>query len=128
MNLLLDTHTFLWWLTDSDQLSANARAAITAAGNDANLSAASMWEIGIKYSLGRLPLPDLPRRYIPRQLHRNNIASLPITDAHALAVADLPSHHKDPFDRLLIAQAQHESLVLVTRDTVVAQYDVNILW
>lgn len=124
MNLLLDTHVFLWAIDDSPHLSPAARAAITDGHNVVYVSAASAWEIGIKRGLGKLNIP--PGDYMEEvRLHR--FTPLDITSEHALAVETLPPHHKDPFDRLLIAQAQEERLTIVTRDQRVALYDVRVI-
>ena len=92
------------------------------------LSAASSWEIAIKVAVGKLQLPDAPARYIPNRMAALDIIGLPVEHAHALKVFDLPRYHRDPFDRILIAQAQAESLTLLTADPAVAAYDVEILW
>ena len=124
MNLLLDTHVFLWAIDDSPHLSPAARAAITDGHNVVYVSAASAWEIAIKRGLGKLNIP--PGDYMEEvRLHR--FTPLDITSEHALAVETLPPHHKDPFDRLLIAQAQEERLTIVTRDQRVALYDVRVI-
>jgi PIN domain nuclease of toxin-antitoxin system len=123
MNLLLDSHAFLWWCADSPTLGQAARDAIAAPANRVHLSAASVWEIGIKAALGRLDIPEPPSRAAAR----NGFSPLAITFAHAEAAAALPPHHRDPFDRLLIAQAMGEGLVLVTRDAVFGAYGVAVL-
>jgi PIN domain nuclease of toxin-antitoxin system len=128
VNLLLDTHAFLWWIVDDPQLSDTARAFIGDARNILHWSAASSWEVAIKYKLGRLPLPDLPERFLSEELEINRIQSLPIIDAHAFHAGQLPRHHNDPFDRMLIAQARTESLVLLSLDSVFNLYDVAVTW
>lgn len=128
MNILLDTHAFLWWITDDAQLSAAARAAIRDSRNVLHWSTASSWETAIKYGLGRLPLPDEPELFLPQELERNRVTPLPIADKHAFQAGRLPWPHKDPFDRMLIAQAQTESLVLLSCDSVFHLYDVKTLW
>ncbi len=92
------------------------------------LSAASSWEISIKSALGKLPLPEPPAQYVPKRMAAQGIRPLPITHTHALAVSDLPVHHSDPFDRLLIAQAQLEGMVLLTADSAFKPYGVEIVW
>ena len=92
------------------------------------LSAASAWEIAIKYSLGRLELPAPPAEIVPADLARQGVLSLPIRNTHALAVADLPFHHADPFDRLLIAQAKIEDLTILTSDKAFRRYGIKIIW
>ncbi|MEA1967480.1 MAG: type II toxin-antitoxin system VapC family toxin [Thermodesulfobacteriota bacterium] len=128
MKILLDTHAFLWWITDDPQLSKNASALIVNSSNYLYWSSASSWEVAIKYSLGRLPLPDSPSQFIMEELEKNQIESLPITDYHAFSAGMLPLYHKDPFDRMLIAQAINESMILLSCDTVYKYYDVNVCW
>jgi PIN domain nuclease of toxin-antitoxin system len=106
MKVLLDTHTFLWWITDSPRLSARAREVIRGGDNELFFSAASGWEIAIKAQLGRLQLPDDLEQFIVDQLSLNTILVLPIQLRHALHVYTLPQHHRDPFDRMLVAQSQ----------------------
>lgn len=128
MKLLLDTHTFLWWITDDPQLSAPALELIGDSKNNLYWSAASSWEVAIKYALGRLPLPDAPAIFLPAELGKNRIEPLPIVDVHAYQAGLLPRHHQDPFDRMLVAQAQVEALGLISNDPKVRLYDVNIHW
>jgi PIN domain nuclease of toxin-antitoxin system len=128
MRVLLDTHAFLWWITEDRRLSARARKVLADGGNGLLLSAASGWEIAIKASLGRITLPIPIDRFLSEQLHRNGIGTLPIEMSHALHVHVLPLLHRDPFDRLLVAQAQLEKLRILTSDRQVAQYDVETLW
>jgi PIN domain nuclease of toxin-antitoxin system len=124
----LDTHAFLWWITEDRRLSARAREAMTDGGNDLLLSAVSGWEIAIKASLGRITLPIPIDGFLSEQLRRNGIGTLPIEMRHALGVHALPLLHRDPFDRLLVAQAQLEKLRILTSDPQIAQYDVETLW
>jgi PIN domain nuclease of toxin-antitoxin system len=124
----LDTHAFLWWITEDRRLSARAREVMADGGNDLLLSAASGWEIAIKASLGRVSLPIPIDRFLSEQLQRNGIGILPIEMSHALRVHALPLLHRDPFDRLLVAQALLEKLRILTSDRQVAQYDVETLW
>ncbi|MCW5210336.1 type II toxin-antitoxin system VapC family toxin [Desulfobulbus sp. N3] len=128
MNILLDTHAFLWWITDDAQLSETARRLIKDNGNTLYWSAASSWEVGIKYALGRLPLPDAPEIFLAQELAGNQIESLPITDRYAFQAGRLPRHHKDPFDRMLIAQAMTDSLILLSCDSFFDLYDVQVMW
>jgi len=128
MNILLDTHTFLWWITDSRLLSKTAREIMSDGYNILYWSAASSWEIAIKYALGRIPLPDVPERFLPGEFSRNKIDALPITDEHAFRAGQLPLHHRDPFDRMLVAQAQIESLILLSNDQQLTLYDVHVNW
>ena len=128
MKLLLDTHTFLWWIIDDPQLSQKARGLIGNGNNTLYWSAASSWEVSIKYALGRLPLPESPEQFLPAEIEKNRIESLPIIDAHAFGAGQLPHHHRDPFDRMLVAQAQAESLTLLSDDQQLSYYDVEIQW
>jgi PIN domain nuclease of toxin-antitoxin system len=120
MNLLLDTHVLLWWLDDPGQLSEAAVAAIRDGANVVCVSAATAWEIVIKKALGKLDAPD----NLDEVLHECRFTPLPISVAHALAVRSLPLHHRDPFDRMLVAQAHSEGMTVVTRDPKVLQYTV----
>jgi PIN domain nuclease of toxin-antitoxin system len=128
MKLLLDTHTFLWWILDDPQMSAKALDLIGDSRNNLYWSTASSWEVAIKYALGRLPLPDDPTKFLPAELGKNRIESLPIVDAHAFQAGSLPRHHRDPFDRMLVAQAQIESLWLISNDPKINLYNVNAYW
>ena len=128
MNLLLDTHTFLWWIADAPQLSERVRDIIADGHNKLYWSAASSWEIAIKYALGRLTLSEAPEEFILAELARNRIESLPINDFHALRAGQLPHHHRDPFDRMLIAQAQIESLSLLSNDPKCRLYELAMIW
>lgn len=126
--LLLDTHTFLWWCAADMRLSEVARDAIADGNNRVLVSAVSGWEIAIKARLGKLPLPQAPAAFMAAMLARHRFEVLPVSMAHALAEYDLPVHHSDPFDRLLIAQAKHEGLMLVSNDGQIARYEVAWLW
>jgi PIN domain nuclease of toxin-antitoxin system len=128
MKYLLDTHTFLWWITDSELLSDLARNVIREGRNSLLLSAASGWEIAIKVGIGRLDLSDAPEKMIPEQMSLNDIQGLPIHMSHVLHVHSLPRHHRDPFDRLLVAQCQLEQLPIITSDPQISSYDVEIVW
>ena len=125
---LLDTHTWLWWHTRPECLSERVRKIITDPENRVDFSAASAWEIAIKMSIGKLRLPDDPERYVPAQLAVEGFTILPVALAHALRVSSLPPHHPDPFDRLLIAQAQCEELTLLSSDGRLRMYDVPLVW
>ncbi len=127
MRLLLDTHVFLWWIGDDSRLSLSAREAISVAENEVFLSVVSAWEISVKTRLGKLALPSDVDKFLPDQIQRNAMTILPIGLAHALRVARLPLHHRDPFDRMLVAQAQSEKLTLVTADEAIRPYDVSLL-
>ena len=128
MNLLLDTHAFLWWVAASGELSRKARSAIGSARNECFVSVASGWEIAIEVSLGRLRIDGALDRFLPEQLAANGFQPLAIDLKHAARVATLPFHHRDPFDRLLVAQALEEDLAVVTADPVFATYGVNRVW
>ncbi len=122
MKLLLDTHVLLWWLQDPALLSERARDAIEDGENLVFVSAAVAWEIGIKRALGKLQAGDLEEA-----IRENRFLPLPVTVAHALAVEKLPTHHRDPFDRMLVAQAEQDGLTLVSRDSEIQRYPVSHL-
>ncbi|WP_373526624.1 type II toxin-antitoxin system VapC family toxin [Nostoc sp.] len=128
MRALLDTHVFLWWVTDDPQLSSTSRSIIADSGNLLFLSVASVWEIVIKTKSGKLTLPEPVERYIPNRLALNRFESLDTQMIHTLQVAALPNIHRDPFDRILIAQSQVENLPIVTIDQKIAQYSVETIW
>ncbi|BAY64428.1 hypothetical protein NIES22_45260 [Calothrix brevissima NIES-22] len=128
MKALLDTHAFIWWVTDDSQLSSTARSVIGDPNNVLFLSSASAWEIIIKVRLGKLDLPESPEIYIPSRLIINRFESLSIQIIHALQVANLPDLHRGPFDRIIIAQSQVENLPIVTVDSQIHQYSVDIIW
>lgn len=130
MHLLLDTHTLIWWLAKNSTLSNTAKAAMPTASfaiahpdNIVFVSAASAWEIAIKKSLGKLQAPD----DLKQQLEMQRFTPLAINIDHALAIKQLPHHHQDPFDRILITQAIHERLTIVSRDHIFKSYDVAIV-
>lgn len=127
MRVLLDTHVWLWMLAAPERLSKKSRSIVIAAENELVLSAASAWEIAIKFALGKLRLPETPETYIPRLMARTGVMPLPVHARHALHVATLPNHHRDPFDRVLVAQAQLEDLPILTADTAFRRYDVKTL-
>jgi PIN domain nuclease of toxin-antitoxin system len=128
VRLLLDTHSFLWWIADSPKLSHNARDVIANERNEPIFSVVSGWEIAIKAGLGKLELPDPPGEFVTDQLSRNGLEVLPINLRHALSVYGLPNHHQDPFDRLLVAQALAEDLPIVTADPFIIWYPIETLW
>ncbi len=128
MKLLLDTHTFLWFIAGNPNLSSNARSLIEDVTNDKFVSPASLWEIAIKFSLGRLPLSAPFDVLIPEQMSINGFELLPMEIEHIAAVATLPHHHRDPFDRLLAAQSLVEQMPVVGIDTAFDAYGVNRLW
>jgi PIN domain nuclease of toxin-antitoxin system len=128
LDLLFDTHSFIWWADEPTKLSSAALAAVEDEDNRLYLSDASIWEMQIKVQLGKmklkLPLPDL----IESQKRNNNVEILPITTEHILELVNLPFHHKDPFDRLLIAQSIIENFTIVTRDSEFPAYPAKLLW
>lgn len=126
MKLLLDTHVFLWTQSDPERLGGRQEL-IEDTDNALLVSAVTPWEIAIKYGLGRLDLPEPPGRYVPDRLRRLDAEAIPIEHAHVLAVAELPPLHRDPFDRLLVAQAKLLDAAIVTSDSRVTQYDVQTL-
>lgn len=128
MRALLDTHALLWWVTNNSQLSAPVQDIISNPENTPYLSVASSWEIIIKSNIGKLPLPEPPTQFIQSCLTANRFESLTINLAHILQVDSLPDHHKDPFDRILIAQAQVENIPILTIDHLIAQYPVQTIW
>jgi PIN domain nuclease of toxin-antitoxin system len=128
VNLLLDTHAFLWFVSGNDKLSAPARESIESGDNLKLVSIASIWEIGIKASLGRLTLEEPFDELIPRQLEINGFDLLPIEIRHVAKVVSLPFEHRDPFDRILIAQCLADSLRIVSRDSAFDSYGVNRVW
>lgn len=128
MKALIDTHAFLWWLTDDPQLPQNIRDIIADGNSELYFSAASCWEIAIKAQLGKIMLPDKPDVFISGQLTLNSIQSLPIQASHALHVFRLPALHRDPFDRMLVSQAQLEKMPIITADPMIALYQVEHIW
>jgi PIN domain nuclease of toxin-antitoxin system len=128
MRYLLDTGVWLWSLIDAERINPKARQLIAEGSEELYLSAASSWEISIKSALGRLRLPLPPARLIPQALAAQGVRPLPITHTHALGVSDLPPYHRDPFDRLLIAQAQAEGMAILTADRSFERYSVDIFW
>ncbi len=126
--LLLDTLAFLWWTLDDAQLSALAREAIASPDNLVYVSAATAWEIAIKASLGRLEVPRDLEGFMAQEMRRSSFRPLAVDLRHALAVRNLPWHHRDPFNRLLVAQALQEDLTLVSGDPRVTRYPVTVLW
>jgi PIN domain nuclease of toxin-antitoxin system len=128
MRALLDTHVFLWWISDDARLSERCRAIISNGSNEILFSAVSAWEIVVKAGIGRLAVPDNLENYIPEQVSRNRFEVLPISITHALRVSRLPNHHKDPFDRMLVAQAQVEKVTILTGDAQIARYPIRVAW
>ena len=128
MKLLLDTHAFLWWIGDDARLSGPARETIADPGNEVSFSVASAWELAIKTGLGRFePDGDLGP-FLEEQIQRNAFRVLPVKLEHAVSISSLPAHHRDPFDRLLVAQAAVEGMTLVSRDPQLRKCDTPTLW
>ena len=128
MKALLDTHTFLWWTSGGSRISDRARALIEDPDVTILFSVASAWEIAIKVARGRLELPQPAERYVPDRVRRHRMSVLDVALSHALRAGALPEIHTDPFDRLLVAQAQLEGLAILTADPAIAQYEVETIW
>jgi PIN domain nuclease of toxin-antitoxin system len=128
MKILLDTQCWLWWIAAPEKLSQEIRRRIAERRNTIYLSAASAWEIAIKYSIGKLPLSEPPGQFVPKRMARDSISSIAIEFAHALHVGDLPPHHKDPFDRLIISQSILERIPVMTADEQFKLYEAKIIW
>jgi PIN domain nuclease of toxin-antitoxin system len=128
-SVLLDTHSFLWWTSQQGaRLSPPARDAISAEDSEVVISVVTAWELAIKASAGRIDLPEPVERYVPRRIRRYRLRVLDITLEHALRAASLPNIHRDPFDRMLVAQAQVERIPLITSDPAITRYDVETIW
>ena len=127
MRLLLDTHCWLWMVSQPERLSRSARAVLESSEHQLLLSAASSWEIAIKSALGKLSLGRDATDFVPEMMERTGVRGLAVEHVHALAVTSLPHHHGDPFDRLLIAQSMLERLTIVTADRAFARYDVEVI-
>lgn len=128
MNILLDTCAFLWIISDSPELSDNARKLFSDPDNEVYLSVISGWEIIVKNRLGKLPLPEPSDRFIYKWRTRHGISSLPLDEASVLQLSRLPEYHKDPFDRALIGQSIANGLVILTPDNHISQYPVRTVW
>ena len=129
MRILLDTHAFLWWASERGaRLSERARDLLSDGATDVALSIVSVWEIAIKVGGGRMALPDVVEQYIPDRLRRHGFELMSIDLAHALRAGSLPAIHRDPFDRMLVAQAQIEGLPILTTDPAISRYDVETIW
>ena len=127
MTYLLDTHVWLWMLTSPTRIRPDLLEGLLDRRTRVLLSAASSWEIAIKWAMGRLALPEPPATYVPTRMQRSGVEGLAVAHSHALQVSTLPPHHRDPFDRLLIAQAQVETLAIVTVDEAFDAYDVPVV-
>ena len=128
MKYLLDTVVWVWSVHSAERINKVGLEILESGDEEVYFSAASIWELSIKLRLGKLRLPELPARYIPKRLGQQGIRTLSVTPTHALAVYDLPSHHTDSFDRLLIAQALIEGLVILTADRVFEKYQPQLVW
>ena len=128
MRLLLDTQCWLWWFSQPEKINESAIQHITDEANEVWFSVASIWEMGIKVSIGKLLLPEQIDDYVSTRLIQLGAKVLEIKTSHALRVSVLPLYHRDPFDRMLIAQAQLEDMKLVSADSIFNQYDVSLLW
>jgi PIN domain nuclease of toxin-antitoxin system len=125
---LLDTGVWLWSLLEPERISPRARKALSDPSHEVFLSAATSWEVAIKSAIGKLTLPEAPGTFVPRRMADQGLRPLPVSHQHALAVFGLPAHHHDPFDRLLIAQANLEDMILITADRTIEKYAVQLLW
>ena len=129
MRVLLDTHAFLWWTSeDGRRLSDRARDLLIDSSTDAMVSVASAWEIAIKAGTGRLEIEGDPEEWVPERIQRYGFSPMPVLLAHALRAGRLPPIHRDPFDRLLVAQAQVEGIPIVTSDPAISRYEVDVIW
>lgn len=128
MNILLDTHTLLWFVAGDSKLSNTAREAIESADNSALVSVASLWEMGIKISLGKLDIGMPFNEFVRDEVTGNGMDLLGITASHVARIIQMPFHHRDPFDRLLIAQAEEEGIPIVGRDHAFSAYGATLIW
>jgi len=128
LHYLIDTHVLLWWINAEKRVSDKAESLIRSSRNEIYWSVASSWEVSIKHSMGKLWFDETPETLLPRELERNRIESLPILNEHAFMAGQLPLHHKDPFDRMLVAQACIESMGLISNDPSFRSYEVDVFW
>jgi PIN domain nuclease of toxin-antitoxin system len=128
LRALLDSHAFIWWVLDTPSLSMRCREILSDGANEIALSAASLYEIAYKAEQGRLTLPEAPASYLRDRLAANDFGALPIEASHALLAATLPPIHRDPFDRIIVAQAQLEAIPILTADPAITRYDVETIW
>ncbi|NOY70715.1 MAG: type II toxin-antitoxin system VapC family toxin [Deltaproteobacteria bacterium] len=128
MQYLLDTHVLIWWITSDNRLSETAKKLIKNCQNNIYWSVASSWEISIKYALGKLDFDESPETLLPSELEKNHIETLAIQNDHAFLAGELPFHHKDPFDRMLIAQARIEHFGIISNDSKLKLYAVDSYW
>jgi PIN domain nuclease of toxin-antitoxin system len=128
LKVLLDTHAFLWAITDDPKLTPLARRIFSAGDNELFLSVASVWEMLTKVQIGKLPFPKSPGAYIKQEMARNNVRPLPILMTHALHLERLPRHHRDPFDRILVSQSVVEGMPLLSADPQLKNYGAALMW
>lgn len=128
MRVLLDTHTWLWMVAEPERLPRRSAELLASPSTEPLLSAASAWEIAIKYQLGRLPLPEPPAGFVPSRMRRSGCEPLLIDHAQVVEAGALPAHHRDPFDRLLVAQARVLRIPICTGDRAITQYEVDVVW
>ncbi|MBS9385644.1 type II toxin-antitoxin system VapC family toxin [Dolichospermum sp. UHCC 0684] len=128
MKLLLDTHIFLWFISGDQRLPTYLQNSIRDLNNDVYLSCVSVWEVTVKYQLGKLPLPESPEIYLPKQRQKHLINTLTLDEESVAQLLNLPLLHRDPFDRILICQALQHNLTIVTVDTAIRAYSVNVLY
>ena len=128
MRLLLDTCTYLWYITADRKLPAELGNELRSPANDVMLSVVSVWEASVKHQLGRLDFPEPPGTYLPRQRARHLISTLPLEEAAVAHLGKLPMHHRDPFDRMLVCQAVEHDLTIVTPDSAIHAYPVKVIW
>ncbi|MCU0482026.1 MAG: type II toxin-antitoxin system VapC family toxin [Anaerolineae bacterium] len=128
MNYLLDTHTFLWFINDDEALSSKAKATIEDVESEIYLSIASIWKMAIKVSLGKLAMPLSFIDFLMQEIHENEIVLLGIKTEHIKGILNMPFHHRDPFDRLIIAQAMYENLTIIGNDVAFNHYGVKMWW
>lgn len=127
MKILLDTHIFLWFISGDTRLVSDVRDAIRDRENEVYLSSVSIWEAIVKYQLGKLPLPEIPESYLPKQRDLHQITSLSLDESSVVQLAKLPRLHRDPFDRMLICQALENSLTIATVDAAIQVYPVSVM-
>ncbi len=127
MKILLDTHCWLWMAVAPERFSSSALELVSNIDNRLFLSAVSAWEISIKHQLGKLELPLPPEKYVPSRMEATGVEGLPVSHVHGLKAGGLPAHHRDPFDRMLVAQAQLEGMPLLTADRQIHLYDLEVI-
>lgn len=127
MKILLDTHVFLWLISGDPRLSSSLVSEITSPAHDVFLSIASFWEVIVKHSLGKLPLPQPPSVYLPEQRRRHRVETLPLDEASVARLASLPLLHRDPFDRMIVCQALAHGMSVATVDPVIASYPITVI-